>query len=712
MECQCRALAELHTRSNSAVGYKCRGMWRRHRGWLACAGAVALSLLAVSPAGARSGLVFAGAKPISISWGQVVAGKRLKFCNGSGKPARQLAAVVGGFGFKPPQKRQPRSAMVELESPKNREIPAGGCGVLTLRAVPGAKLKPGTYTGAVVVTARGAGVARLGVAVTRAGPKEPAAVSGAMEEATLELVNAAPVGPAGSQRVGNLLLTAPPEAQRPLPLGQECEKPDAGEAWDDKACPLIGNLYQGSSIVHVFMAGKVIEGEGVEELPVRISADQHLVGDFEGELDPSGSGEDEQMVKTKLTASDSWVWAVLAVILGAGIAILLQLLAERCRPRFLLERRRRGIVAAYRRAHRWDPKNRKITVDLDTAMTYAETVREAIGRYMGSVLIVDTASEAYREIDASIALAEKDAETLLARDGLRAGLDGLEAEVVKARKMLATTYEIKETPAMLARAAAPLTEGSLSVGEATERGKDARELTPLLREWRQLAKRVLLYEVWLIALSAKAKKTSSKWPKKDKEALAEAAIRQADLRTELFAASKGADLERLSGSFRIEAIVAELSDLGGRHGIGIPEDPEATLKTASTSLLAPVKEAFPELAERAPEATPEGVNWSEWEIDATSAAPARLPQVQHRLLLLDVFVLVGGATTAIVAALAAFYFGKTFGGIEDYLTVIFSATLLQALIKVVMDKFEVFMHDVSTEKGVVQPTTKIAPKPT
>jgi hypothetical protein len=686
-----------------------------------CAAAVAFAALGLltqaSTTSARAGLAFATAKPLSLQWNDLADGKRVAVCNGKKRAVRKAVVAFTGFGFK---RHGHRLATSEVLRGKlgSRKIRGGRCTALVLSSVPGAKIEARSFSGAVAVTAAGAGVARLQLTVTRsqAVTAAAAAVSGAVEEATLHLINHTPTGAAGSQKVGDLLLKPGPEGGRPLPLGKECRQPSGDEGWDVKTCPLIGNLYQGTEIVHVFIAGKAVEGEGVEQLPVRIDSTEHLVGHYEGQLDPSLSGDEEQMVKTKLTASDSAVWAVLAVLLGAAIAIGLQVLSKRIRPKGLLLQRQEGIVATYRRGRDWDRKKRKITVDVDTAMTYSEKVGEAIRRLTGSALLVDTESEAYKQIDASIKLAEEDAKTLVAADGLSPALDTLEAEVEKAKTMLAGKYDLDQTPALLARASAPLAEGTLAVGEAIERAKAARTLAPLLRDWRQMAERIFGYEVWLIALDKRAKKAPSKKygpavDKEDRGKLTEVAIGLAELREKIFRASNESDLERIRASYRIEAVFANLSYVGGKYDVGAPTDIEAVLQTKASSLRAEVNNAFPQLTERTLDKKAKDVSWDEWEVDATPAVPAVMAAKKWWILAVDLLVLLAGATVAVVAALVGFYFDGPFGTLENYLTVIFTATAAQAVVSVVMENLSVFMHDISASTDAAPATAKIAPPP-
>jgi hypothetical protein len=666
-------------------------------------------VLGTSPANASPGLVFANSKPLSFSWKELKSGRRVAVCNGSRKQARKLIAVASGFGFKHNREHRLNSKVLQVKPSKSKLRP-GRCGALTVKAFRRQKVDPGTYTGAIAVTAAGVGVARLGLTVTRpeAVTKAPV-VSGALEEATLRLVNDLPRANGGSREVGDLLLRPPPPDGASLSLGEGCMPPEGGEGWNSVTCPLVGNLYQGTEIVHVFIAGALVHGEGVEKLPLRIESSDHLVGDYAGVLDPSGSGEKDQMVKTKLTAKDSVCSAVIALLLGALIALVAQLLSTRFRPEYLIKRRAKAIVDKYKGAKRWDPKNRKIEVDLGSARSYSAGVLEAIEAYVGSVLIIDSTSEAYKQIEASISLAEEDVKALTADgDNLATSLDLLEAEVEKAREMLVDEYRIDETPALVARAAAPLMPGELGVGDATERAKVARELAPLLRRWRYMARRVLRYEVWLIALDKKTHGNNEK-AKEIGPDLTAIAIVLAELREELFRASKGVDLDRIASSYRIESAFAKLSVLGGKEKVGEPDEPLRALENVKPG------EALEDVSDRlskrtSPETKVEDVEWDEWKLKASSAIPAEIPEKRRFLLAIDTLVLAISLITAVVAGLAAFYFGKTFGTFEDYLTVIFAGTAAQAVLKVILDNLSVFLHDISAATDLEPPTAKTAPK--
>jgi hypothetical protein len=670
-------------------------------------------LVPAPPAGASQGLVFASPRPLTVSWKELKTGRRVAVCNGGRTRARKLTTAGTGFNFKLDQEGVASKSVLILRL-RPGKIAAGKCRGLLLRAVKRARVDSGTYVGAIAVTASGAGVARLGVTV--AGPEaltKPAAVTGAGEMAILHAVNSTPWS-APDLRGDQLLLQPPGPGEEPLTLGRGCERPDSDEGWDPESCPLIGNLYQGTDLVHVFIAGEVIHGDGVERLPVRLSAPAHLVGDFEGNLDPSGSGEVSQMVKTKLTASDSWYSALVAVLIGAAIALGLKLLSGRWRPERLLRERQELILDTYEDSD-WpsNPAYERITIDIAGVKAYEASVDDGIRKYFGSVLMADQGSDAYKQIESSIALAEADAKVLAAPDGLEASLDALAAEVSKNRQMVADTYRINRTPELLALAAAPLAAGRLGVGDATERARLAKELTPLLREWRKLAGRVLGYEVWLIALDKRAEQVSPRpFKPEDQTQLTSAAIGLAELREEIFRATKDTDLERLRTSYRIEAVFAKLSYLGGRYEVPEPTAPEPLLlAVAASGLRAPVEEAFPEVTERSPEVTAEEVAWKVRKLEPTPAAAATLPETRRRLLAVDLLVLAVGVVAAIVAALGAVYFGKSFGTFENYLTVIVVGSASQVVVSAVQDGLSIFMHDLSTVADVAPPTAKIAPKP-
>jgi hypothetical protein len=675
-----------------------------------------LCLIPLPPAGASSGVVFATAQPVSAPWKEFKrkGAKRVPVCNGSRGQARKLNVAVTGFGFRHNQRRLANSNVIRVRVRPRRLLP-GRCGAVLLRAVRGAKIDAGSYSGAIAVTARGAGVARLELITTRSETvaTKPAAVDGAIEQATLELVNDAPLRGAGSREVGDLLLQPPPPGEPALSLGEGCEMRSDDEG-STKACPLIGNLYKGTEVVHVYIAGPATPGEGVERLPVRIDSDNHLVGDYEGMLDPGLSGEEDQMVNTKLIAKDSLCAAIAAIFLGALLALGVQLYSDRIRPTRRIKRQAEAIVDVYRRGRTWDPKKRNIEVDMDAVLNYSEDVKASIRQYMWSVLMVDKESEAFKQIKESIDLAEADARKLIEDDGdgLRTALDSLEDEVRKAREMLADTYSIAETPAMLARATAPLGPGLLKVGGATERTKTARELAPLLREWRYMTWRVLSYEVWLIALdinenTGKPRKITPTYLAR----LRDANLALKELRFDLFRASTSADLDRMRRSHRVEDTFAKLSALGGKYRVGAPNGPEDVKDVLERT--AGVKgRVDPKLADRTPDKSAKEVDWAEWWMRTTPTSPAKIPEKRFWWLAGDIAVLLVSVITAVIAGLTLFYFGKSFGTFEDYLTVIFAGTATQALLKVILDNLSYFMHDISVATNAEPPTATIAPKPT
>ncbi len=70
----------------------------------------------------------------------------------------------------------------------------------------------------------------------------------------------------------------------------------------------------------------------------------------------------------------------------------------------------------------------------------------------------------------------------------------------------------------------------------------------------------------------------------------------------------------------------------------------------------------------------------------------------------DAMVVLLSLATGTVASLSAFYFGKTFGTVEDFLTVIFVGTASQAFLKPVTDTL-------AQLRGSTEPVTKSDPEP-
>jgi hypothetical protein len=668
------------------------------------------ALLAPSSGAAQTdvGLSFPDDSALTLSWSQLAAGQTLVLCNGGDAAARPLMYTTAGFMFTHQQagkvKSVPDQNVLALSHPAG--IPAGACDTLRLQAVAGAKVDPGTYTGDLALVATGVGVARL--AVTISVPPTPVATE-SVDEISLRGRNRTPWGLPHLQDDGTLLLD-PPQAGQTVTIGSQCHEPKPGKPWDPTTCPFLGNLYQGQNVIHVYVAGAAHKGTDVYRLPIRIDAAAHTVGDYEGTLDLTGSGDPTKGVKAKLTVSDGWWCAVVALILGALLSLGLQVASGRWRPKAAFNDRANKLEGRYTGDdnHPLHPPNYKeIKADLDAVRNYAADVSTAISSYGKSSYLFDTTSDAYKQIDASLTLAENDAHLLGAADGLEASLDALKSEVGTTRTLLGE--QAHDKPNLLSMAEAQLTPADLGVGDATQRGKSADDLVGLLKTWRSLAQRVLGKEKLLAALGEKATAETGGMDAEDKNTFIRAAIGLREVLGQLSQAQTDDDLQRLKASTAIDSTLARLSYLSSKYDVAPHPDKEPDAYEVDPAKLGEAGGAFLYLIQAGDNRA--DAQAAPWRIKPKSASAAKLTTTKLWVVTLDIAALLVSVAVAVVAGLSAFFFGKTFGTFEDYLTVIVVGTAGQVVAKAVLDQLSVFWHDVAPESSLQPATATIAPAP-
>lgn len=678
-------------------------------GWVLVASASA-ALCAPAPAATAQvgpGLDFAQSGVVSVTWEAVEKGEAISLCNGADKEATEPKATLAGFRFKREKEDIAPTEAIEAQVPTKR-IPAGDCGEVVLKPVSeGTVVDTGSYKGTVVAVSPGFGVASVEVEITKSAEVKPAVVSGATETLGLNAVNSFTEKSLEVKEGSVLLLKGAVGDQEKLSIGEDCEKPAEGESWDTTTCPFIGNLYKDSSIIQVYVAGRVRSEDEVQRLPVRLSSSGHAVGTYEGSLDPAGTGDKEEAVKVKLTVEDDWLWAVLALLLGTAIALGVQLWSGRYRPKLELQKRGKEIAGAYGSAIEKLTAPAGTVIKLDEAKVgqYATDVESAITNYGKSVLLFDKTSDAYKEIEGSIALAEADAKVLGDADGLGASLTALRTAVDEAKDLL-KKRAVKDAFELLASAEAPLQSGELGVGDATERSKLAGTLTSTLGKWRKLAERVLDDEAWLFALAQRAEDSTPKpMSDADKATLNDAAMRLLGVHNELFQIAEDADLERLRTSNRIETSFGQLSYLGAKYRVDRP--PKTAAVPTKDTMDDEVVRTFGGAVDLDNPTDAKGAEVVPRKLITREASAAQLPK---KLLLFagDSAMLLIGLAVAIVTGLSLFYFGKTFGTCEDYLTVIVVGTAAQTVAKAILDNLSAFAHDFGPTMPLKPPEAKVA----
>jgi hypothetical protein len=671
------------------------------------------TLLLFAPAAAaesETGLAFAREQPLELSWEEFLKGTELTVCNGSRLDAKPSAEAVE-FHFKKEEEPLADSAVVTLEA--GNEIAPGRCGKLSLQATE-TVVSTGSYPGVLVVTAPGVGVARL--AATIEGPpgsSEEATVSTPPEKTTLHAISSAPGADSKLQDGGEVLLPKPEAGEEDPELGRGCVPPSGAEPWPD-ACAFIGNLYQGTEVIHVYIAGEARETMGAERLPVRFESGVHAIGTYEGTLDPGLTGEKEKLVSVVLSASDAWWCALAAVIVGVLLTLWFKVISSRYLPRKRLRLRADAIGPAYAPGGTplAAPGHAGMRADPGKVDRYVSDVRKAIDDYTSKVVLVDVESDAYKKIDASLVLAHSDARALGDVDGLAKALDDLKAGVESTGKLLAECYGVRKTPDLLAAAGAPLVAAELGVGEASERAKRAKELSSALAEWQKMAKLVFVGEALLIAVGERANNEKSPFEGADRRILAKAAAEQSAVRAELFHATTHDDLERLRVSNRVETAFGRLTYLCGKYQIQRPAPAREMLEKAGANVAKEVSGSFPALVDRTfpPENRPDA--WEVGQVHSSSASAATISAVKWWVPALDLVVIILGVFPAIIAALQTNFFGQTFGTFEDYLILIAAGAVAQGVVTLVLGNFGLLLHDIRAETDVVPAAATVSVQPT
>jgi hypothetical protein len=665
---------------------------------LACA-ALAAGTPATAQAQRPEGVGFAASQPLTVSWSEVDKGRYVDVCNGSAHRLTKLDAVPVEFKFVL-HGTPVGTATLLAAKPPTHGIPAGSCAAVLLHARSFAQPDPGEYAGALVLVARDGGLAErsLVVDVLESKPATPAPV---VTPLTLSIANATPWA---RHADATLLLQAPKAGEEPLAAGQSCS---ANSAPAKHECPLIGVLYHDGNTIGVTVAGPATYNENrhVQELPVELSSDGHAVGTYEGAVTLAGSGGTPQTIKLKVNQTDAWYCALIALLIGAGISVLTQLNTGRLKPKAKLEERREALAKAYVPAHA--SGHRQVKIDPNEIARYADGVREAIAHYAQSTGLFNSKDPAYEEIDKTLRVAEADAAVLTGEDGLGKALSELADEIGRVTELLQSS-DVADEPTLLGQAAELLSPALLGVGGASARDKRAKELTPLLKQWRKLAHDVFLNAVWLSHLAnpddpnAKVLNEQSRAVavRRDKKALVFAGAELLAARSALLAAETTSDLEQIRGSHELRRARGTITYLGSEYDVPAP--------TSLSPPVAPRKTlwriGYKSSAGTAP--TEEQVFENNRDGRVRAAKPVELP-VNRALLALDVLGLLVTVSGAIIAGLGVFYFGKSsFGTTADYLTVLLAGTAAQLVAKAILTQLPAFTQSLQPDLSFTQAKLK------
>jgi hypothetical protein len=673
---------------------------------VATAALLAVPGLAPAASGARSEseILFRDERAMSIQSGQLKQTRTVVLCNSSASVATRLTWSLVGFEFTKAGAPVSADAVIALEGARSR-LNAGSCSAarITVTANPG--IDAGAVPGQLVVTSAGKGTARVNISV--AGPASTVVpTQGAA--ATIELTATQWVPFLDIVSVdgdGALALKAPPKGK-----SLEVAAPGA----------FIGNLVNGPHVASVFVKGKPDkkDSEGVWLLPIEVRRANHP-GDYEGTLTPTASAAEDQTVKTKITVTDFWLWAVLAVVLGAAIVVLPTLYIRRWRLESELHERHRALPSGYSAAgqefHRRFPVLREIQppTEADVAR-YTQEADTAIRAYAESTWYFDTTSDAYEKIVESLDAADEDVKCLAEADGLGETLDELNGRLTRLAGDLAAHLPIDRQPAVALTTSALLRPGQLAVGEARIRKQKAKRAIATIGEWTELAQSLARYEAWYGALEKLSPPSQRKFPPDDLAALSKIWAEIGEAKNELLEAADAAAIAKLGIPERLTAIYGQLAVLGASWSVWVVSEPDDSGGTwpkltlvdngVSSDISTEIRETVAEIQGKLPAVARDPQSWRQ-NADAlvviSAAKTVELGKIKR--FVGDAMVVALSVATGVVTSLSAFYFGKTFGTWEDYVTVIFVGTAAQAFLKPITDTL-------AQLRGGTEPVTKSDPK--
>jgi hypothetical protein len=321
-----------------------------------------------------------------------------------------------------------------------------------------------------------------------------------------------------------------------------------------------------------------------------------------------------------------------------------------------IEFHRRYSNSVFKDYHRPDEKVKDYLARFDAALsTYAQ-----------DNLFFDENSEDYKKIVRMLETAEKDAQLFgdaEEKEKLLFGesLQDLQEELESFVKFLDEEFPVYRQPALVTPAANLLKGGPLEVGAAQKIISQVQQYVNLIKTWQDMAKQIRRYELWAEELQKK----EDDMTQVDKEMLHLAQAKLMEAENEMLDAKDAATLADLGAAEDLRHAYGQLAYLGSRYEVW--EAPEkgvirkGGLKLLVTDLLKQAKFIY--------------------------ISPEAVAVVIHRAIrrLSDRVLLALTVAAVTIASLNQFYFGKTFGKLEDYVTVILVGIGTPLAFKVLID---------------------------
>jgi hypothetical protein len=534
----------------------------------------------------------------------------------------------------------------------------GVCLPVTLKLASEVTVSAGRHTGVLVFTST-AGVTRLTLTVT-AEPVPPVppktAVPGpALETASLKATRNGPVARKVTMAERGLLPLKPPNhGEDPYKLTPKTS---------------LGSVWSGTERAEIVVAdGDIVKRTDVWLLPVDVKRTND-VGEFSGKLDVAGDGK--HLVPITLTISDRVCWPLITVVLGALLAFLAQLWLRRGRVSYSLYSTRRDLPQDYktagtRFANTFPTYVNHVSPPTEDAVNkYRDDVAKAAKAYAKSVLYYDTTSDAYKAVLASLMLARRDIDSLEARASDQEGL-GARLTLLDGNLQAVITYTdslpgTEGLPAIIAHGNAMTDHCALEVGGALELADQAKAHAGYCDAWIVLAKDAVHREWEWAWLHSQVPTNSAR----DRAALAEAGSLVGKVERDLFEAATAADLAELSAETDLWRARIALARLSSHHGAvpSLPEPPSRPFIDPSGTPM-PYVPSFLLAPPAGGAAAIQGLPVALGHTIMRSAVAGAVAKAGSRVA--DFLVVVFTLAVGVLTALAAFYFGKTFGTLEDY----------------------------------------------
>ncbi len=638
---------------------------------------VVTAFLMVSLGSGIGPLVFEDDRLAIYTWEQVNAGVDVVVCNVGPDRLQSLRAELTGFNFQIDKKFISDRMVLNLSN-VTTSLDAGICTQVHFqKATNESILDPGEYKGLLVISGPNAGIIRRELTVYGPAPtKKPAMVESVVDEITI-IATRKSINLSGSPFFGTVV-DKPYVPLKSDSVGDNLSLPNNGT--------LIGVIYNNGNLGRVYVNGKPDESlDGIVLLPVRIDG-LDAVGTYSGNVDVGGTGDDMTSIKVQVKVTDYILWAIIAIIIGVLIPLLIMFYIQRWRPRSELNERRNLLAKKYEKA---DKEFREKPVN-SAFIDYHAPNKESIGKYLigfDNALntyaqdnwLFDTASADFKKIIKMLDDVESDAQHFGDPEGFGKSLKDLYTALEGFDKFLSEEFPVDRQPALVKPSANLLRGDSLTVGATQKIVAKAKEYIDLINAWQVMAAQIKRYSLWSIRLSNKKDDmTSGDW-----EVLQRASAKVLEAKNEILDAKDVNTLADLGAADDLKRAYGQLAYLGGRYGVWeAPEERKDqkkreegfNLMLVSCSLGGIILEYTSKLKEWLQQAKFVGITPEE----------AAVIERQSRWIG-DAGVIGLAVIVAILTGLTQLYFDKTFGTLQDYLTVILIGAGSQVALKGLVD---------------------------